>query len=343
MDVMEIDGSFGEGGGQILRSAVSLACIKGQPIQIRNIRNNRKSPGLRAQHLTMLKILAKVCDARVEGLQVGSTSVTFVPNLVRTMSLSEDVGTAGSISLILQALVPAVALSDKRLHLTVTGGTDVPWSPTLNYVRYVLSEAYARIGIIFSMNIRRRGYYPRGGGVVDLVIEPCARPTPIRLLKRDTKSARLVCSCTDMDGQISSSVDGARRVLEESGFAVQTEKTEEPAASTGASLLISSSDSDSICGADDLLDAKNKRSFGKKSVQAFLDSGLGVDLNLSDMLVTPLSVCDGTSVFTVKQISKHLETNLYITSKITGCKYGIGKIDGGYEVRIQGVSDPRIQ
>lgn len=336
MNAVEIDGSFGEGGGQILRSAASLACINQKPIHIKNIRHNRKVPGLRAQHLATLKILAKICDARTEGLQLGSTSIKFVPGNVQSRSLSEDIGTAGSISLILQALIPAVSLSGRSLDLTITGGTDVPWSPTSDYTKHVLSEAYARIGISFTMDVIRRGYYPKGGGKVHLIVEPCTKPRPIQLLKRTQKTARLVCSCTKMTSQLAESLERTRLALERGGFAVQTERTVGPAADPGASLLVFSHDTNSIFGADELLDSKNALSFGQSSAERFLGSCLGVDVNLADMLVTPLGVCDGTSIFTVSQISRHLETNLYITSKFTGCKYGVGKIDGGYEVRILG-------
>jgi RNA 3'-terminal phosphate cyclase (ATP) len=163
VEILKIDGSFGEGGGQILRSATTLSCITKIPIQIENIRSNRKVPGLREQHLTAIKLLAKICNAKVEGLQIGSTSLKFIPNETQNMQLQENVGTAGSIPLILQAVIPAVSLTKKKLTLSITGGTDVPWSPTANYTKHVLSEVYSRIGINFSMKIQKRGYYPKGG------------------------------------------------------------------------------------------------------------------------------------------------------------------------------------
>jgi len=336
MTPLEIDGSFGEGGGQILRSAVSLSCITGKPIRIRNIRSNRKVPGLQAQHLLTIKLLAKISGAKVEGLSHGSTSVTFAPQQMQDTSLTENVGTAGSIPLILQALLPAVALSGKKMDLKITGGTDVPWSPTSNYTKYVLGEAYSRIGIDFSMNVQRRGYYPRGGGQVQVTVNPCSNVKPVHLSKRTQKTAKIICSCTDLTEQISTSIDSTKETLQTNGFSVQAETRQEKASNAGGSLLVFSSDSSSITGADELLDIKNPAQFGSKSASAFLQCGFGVDTNLSDMLVMPLSLCRETSVITVKQISKHLETNLYITSKITDCKYGIGKVDGGYEVRIRG-------
>jgi RNA 3'-terminal phosphate cyclase (ATP) len=341
MEILKIDGSHGEGGGQILRSAVTLSSITRVPIQIENIRKNRKVPGLRAQHLTAVKLLAKICNAKVDGLQIGSNMIKFYPNQIQDISLHENVGTAGSISLILQVLIPAVALAKKKLELSITGGTDVPWSPTSNYTKYVLKEAFSRIGIDFSMEIQKSGYYPKGSGIVDVIIYPVKKLNPIFLTKRNTRDAKLFCLHSGISN-IESFVDNANNILKKNGFSVKSQINEKRAQNQGASLVIFSHDSTSINGADELLDFKNKDAFGKKCQNNFLGSNLGVDNNLSDMLVVPSSLINETSVFTVREISQHLQTNLYITSKITGCKYGIGKIDGGYEIRIQGNSNSCI-
>lgn len=334
MDPLKIDGSHGEGGGQILRTALTLSCVTKRPIQIENIRHNRKVPGLRPSHLSTINLLGKICNAQMGGASVGSTSVTFTPGEIQDTKLAENVGTAGSISLILQAIIPAVSLARKKLDLHITGGTDVPWSPTCNYTKHVLSEAYSRIGINYTMNIKKRGYYPKGGGQVDLAIQPCQKITSITLSKRTTKNAKILCSYSDVN--VSSNVDSMEKTLRQKGFSVESYITSEIALNSGASVLIWSSDPGSVTGSDDLFDPKNKSEFGKTATNSFIGCDLGVDANLSDMIILPLSMTKELSIFTVKEITKHLETNLYITSKITGCKYGVGKIDGGYEIRIQG-------
>lgn len=342
MEVLKIDGSHGESGGQILRSAITLSSITGIPIQIENIRKNRKVPGLRAQHLTAVKLLAKICNAKVEGLQIGSSTVAFHPNQMQDASLQENVGTAGSISLIMQVLIPAVALAKKKLELSIIGGTDVSWSPTSNYTNCVLREAYSRIGIDFSMDIQKRGYYPKGGGIVNVTAYPAKKLNPLSLTRKNTKDAKLLCTSSGVS-DIAPYVDSINDVLEKNGFSVESQINEQYAQDLGASLVVFSQDSTSINGADELLDFKNKDVFGIKCQNSFLESRLGVDNNLSDMLVVPLSLINETSVLTVREISEHLQTNLYVTSKITGCKYGVGKIDGGYEVRIRGNSESCIQ
>jgi RNA 3'-terminal phosphate cyclase (ATP) len=333
---LKIDGSHGEGGGQILRSALTLSAITQKPIQIENIRYNRKIPGLRPSHLSTIKILGKICNAKIDGLSVGSTSITFVPGQIQDTKLQENVGTAGSISLILQAIIP-VSLAGKKLELSISGGTDVPWSPTANYTKFVLAEAYSRIGIKFEMNIKKRGYYPRGGGQIDLTVLPCHKITSLHLSKRNSKSAKILCSFSDIDEtEITYSVDSAKSILEQKGFSIQSQITKENALNSGASFLVYDHDSNSINGVDELLDTKNKSQLGKTATTMFVENDFGIDTNLSDMLVTLLALSKDLSIFTVKEISKHLETNLYITSKITGCKYGIGKVNGGFEVRIIG-------
>ncbi len=336
MEALRIDGSHGEGGGQILRSALTLSAITQKPIKIENIRHNRKIPGLRPSHLSTIKILGKICNAKIDGLSVGSTSITFSPGQIQDIKLQENVGTAGSISLILQAIIPAVALAGKKLELSISGGTDVPWSPTSNYTKFVLGEAFLRLGIKFEMNIKKRGYYPKGGGQIDLTVFPCRKLIPIHLSKRTTKNVKILCSFSGLNqNEISNSIASAKDVLQKQGFSTQSQITEDRALNPGASFLMYSHDSDSINGADELFDPKEE--FGKNSTSAFVSSNFGADTNLSDMLVTPLALIREMSIFTVQQISTHLETNLYITSKITGCKYGVGKINSGYEIRITGL------
>jgi len=342
MRIQKIDGSFGEGGGQIIRSSVTLSSITNTPIQIDNIRKNRIKPGLRAQHLTSIKILSRICNASVEGLKIGSTSIRFIPQQVESHSFKEDIGTAGSISLLLQVLIPAVAIAKKNLKLSIIGGTDVKWSPTIDYTKYVLREAYSRIGINFSLNVKKRGYYPRGGGVVDIEVFPSKNILPINLLERKTNHAKLLCSCSNISKDlIINSIEKIEKELTKKGFSVTSDLKEETSIDKGSSMLVFSLDSSSIIGSDGLFDSKTGE-FPENISKDFLSNNLGVDNHLADMLVLPASLSKEMSVFRIHKITKHLETNLYITSKISGCKYGIGKLGSGYELRIVGDSDSSI-
>jgi len=342
MDFLKIDGSYGEGGGQIVRSAVTLSCITKTPILIENIRKNRRVSGLRPQHITAVKLLSKICNAEVQGLNAGSTAIKFSPKNLENNILSEDIGTAGSISLILQALIPAVSISKKSLELSIIGGTDVPWSPSSNYTKYVLSEAYSRMGINFSMEIIKRGYYPKGGGLVKVKISPSKKLKPISLTKRKTKSVKLFCSYSDLSSErIKSEVQQAENILKDVDFSIESEIKHEKALNKGGNMILYSLDSSSIIGCDGFTDTAAK--LAKSISKNFIRSNLGVDNHLSDMIVLPASLIDETSFYRIKEITKHLETNLFVASKITGCKYGIGKLDNGFEVRIKGNSNSIIQ
>ena len=341
MDFLKINGEFGEGGGQIIRTAITLSCITKRPIIIENIRKNRKISGLRPQHLTAIKILQKICDADVEGARIGSTSLKFVPGNVKSCNLIEDVGTAGSISLILQVLIPVAAICQKKLNLTIKGGTDALWSPTIDYTQYVLREAYSRMGIKFSVQLIKRGYYPKGGGEINLEVLPSTLKS-ILLYQRKTKNVKLLCSFSNLPNElIKKHVESIERKLTERKFVVQTQINEESAIDSGASLLIFSIDEESIIGIDSMFDKKTENF--NLDLESFTENNLGVDERLADMLVLPASLTNEMTIFRVNNISKHLETNLFVTSKITGCKYGIGKLSNGFEVRIEGVSNTSIK
>ena len=340
MDFLKINGGHGEGGGQIIRSAIALSCITKQPIHLENIRKNRKNEGLKAQHLTAIRILQKISKADVIGAKIGSTELKFIPGNVENLELIEDVKTAGSISLILQVLIPVVSISQKKLSLIIKGGTDVLWSPSMDYTQHVLKEAYSRMGIEFSVEIIKRGYYPKGNGEVKLEVYP-SKIKSLTLSKRETNNLKLKCTFSKISiDVIKEKIEMIKEKISKANFNVEIEIKEEEAIDSGASLLIYSIDKNSIIGIDGLFD--NKKQNFNLDFEKFNNS-LGVDESLADMLVVPASLGINKTVFQVKKITEHLETNLFVTSKITGCKYGIGKTSEGFEVIIQGVSNSSIK
>ena len=340
MDFLKINGGHGEGGGQIIRSAIALSCITKQPIHLENIRKNRKNEGLKAQHLTAIRILQKISKADVIGAKIGSTELKFIPGNVENLELIEDVKTAGSISLILQVLIPVVSISQKKLSLIIKGGTDVLWSPSMDYTQHVVKEAYSRMGIEFSVEIIKRGYYPKGNGEVKLEVYP-SKIKSLTLSKRETNNLKLKCTFSKISiDVIKEKIEMIKEKISKANFNVEIEIKEEEAIDSGASLLIYSIDKNSIIGIDGLFD--NKKQNFDLDFEKFNNS-LGVDESLADMLVVPASLGINKTIFEVKEITKHLETNLFVTSKITGCKYGIGKTSEGFEVIIQGVSNSSIK
>ncbi|MFB5620170.1 MAG: RNA 3'-terminal phosphate cyclase, partial [Nitrosopumilus sp.] len=296
--------------------------------------------GLKQQHLTAITLLQKIANAKVVGANLGSTELKFIPGSIEDLDLEADVGTAGSIPLILQVLIPVVAVSRKKLNLKIKGGTDVLWSPTIDYTQYVLREAYSRMGIKFSFELCKRGYYPKGGGKINLQINP-SNVNSIIFSKRKTNNIKLICSFSKLPREeIESKVNEIVKKLDVANFIVDVEIKSEKALDSGASLLIYSVDDNSIIGLDGLYN-KKKHNF-ELDLDKFIES-YSIDDNLADMIVVPASLGNGKTIFQVKEITKHLETNLFVTSKITGCKYGIGKISYGYEVIIEGISNSSIK
>lgn len=177
----EIDGSYGEGGGQLLRTSVALSAITGEPLQLRNIRAKRANPGLAPQHLTAVQAVAALCGAEVEGLAVKSTELIFWPEALRAGEFDFDIGTAGSITLVLQAALPVAIHCGGKVRMTITGGTDVHAAPSLDYFRHVLLPLLSGMGVRAKIDVSRRGYYPVGGGRVSVEVEPSASLSPLTL------------------------------------------------------------------------------------------------------------------------------------------------------------------
>ena len=169
MAILEIDGSLGEGGGQILRTALTLAAVLQKPVKIANIRAGRPQPGLKRQHLTAIRALAKITDAEVAGANEGSQIVEFAPEKIRSGTFTFDIGSAGATMLVFQAVLPVLLSAEKESRLKLIGGTHVPFAPTFDYVKRVFLPA---LGVRVEIEMKRAGYYPKGGGVVEALVEP---------------------------------------------------------------------------------------------------------------------------------------------------------------------------
>lgn len=325
MEYLEVDGSQGEGGGQILRTAVAFSAIKRTPVRVVKIRAGREVPGLKRQHLSTLRVLAEVFGGELRGAAEGSQEVTFVPGAPRVDVTSADMGTAASITLVLQAVIPAVALSGSRLRLRLVGGTDVPWSPTLDYLSRVAAVGYRAIGIALEVEASRRGYYPRGGGVVTASIAPCDGVTPLNLAARQqVKSVKVVSRCGGLSKSVAQrQAESAGAVLRTAGLRVESEVSAGESDSPGTSVLVSHVGADAILGSD-AIGARGKpaEAVGRGAADAFLATertGGCIDANLADMLLPLLSMARGESRVKIPTMTSHLESGLKLAELFTGC------------------------
>ncbi len=170
--MLTIDGSYGEGGGQIVRTALVLSLLTGRPIRVVNIRKGRKKPGLKTQHLFILRALRQITDSHIQGDRLGSLEIEFTPGPIRGGTVYVDFQTAGSIPLFLQTLLPVSLFADQPVHLRIRGGTDVPMSMTWDYFVHVLVPYFRPLVQRLEVRCRRRGYYPPGGGDVEIRVMP---------------------------------------------------------------------------------------------------------------------------------------------------------------------------
>lgn len=188
MSVISIDGSHGEGGGQILRTALSLSAVTGKPFAIENIRARRSKPGLMRQHLTAVKAAAAICGAKADGAEVGSTRLRFEPGSLKAGEYAFNIGSAGSTSLVLQTVLPPLALADGASRVTLQGGTHNTGAPPFEFLDRAFLPLIRRIGFNADVELRRFGFYPAGGGEVRVEIQA---PSTLEPLVIDERGAAL--------------------------------------------------------------------------------------------------------------------------------------------------------
>ncbi len=320
--VVEVDGSYGEGGGQILRTSAMLATIMGVEMRVSNIRIRRPSPGLKAQHIAAVRALVEITGGSADGLRIGSKDVEFRPGERMKRKVVLDVGTAGSITLILQALIPAVSLRGGESHMEITGGTDTKWSPSTTYLEKVALPAFELAGVKAKMEVIRRGYYPRGGGLVKVDISPAKPVDSYSYGCPERYGPRIVSVYSKLPRHVGErQASSAAMVLERAGLdVVGTEVLEEPSISPGTSVLVySAGDGPHFVGGDSIGErGVPAEKVGRRAARMFVAEVMRrscVDVHLSDMLIPLLATQHGRFEFCTSELTSHMETNAYVTRR----------------------------
>ncbi|MEB3765071.1 MAG: RNA 3'-terminal phosphate cyclase [Desulfurococcales archaeon] len=326
-----IDGSMGEGGGQILRTAIALSAVTGIPVKVVNIRAKRKNPGLRPQHLTAIKALVEVTSGRAKGLYVGSTSIEFYPGTIRGGNYFFDIGTAGSISLLLQAILPALAFAQEPVEATIRGGTDVKMAPTIDYMRMVFAPLLSLFGYNVDIELVRRGHYPRGGGIVKLRIRnPPKTLKPVDLTTRGTlKSIEGLSHCVKLPQHVAERQARSARAYIKSRLGIEPviklefyEKGKDPHLGPGSGIALWAIFDRSIMGADALGEkGKPAEKVGEEAASKLVDdilTGASVDRFASDMLPVYMALASGTSYYSGARLTSHAETVFRLLELILG-------------------------
>lgn len=326
MDLIEIDGSYGEGGGQILRSAIAASAITGRGVQIRNIRQNRPRPGLGIQHIKSIELAARMTGARVEGLAPGSSTITFLPGQICGGTYSLDLGSAGSISLVLQSVVPIATFAPSEVTVHVTGGTDVRWSPTIDYFQNVTLPALRLFGFKGDLRLESRGYYPLGGGMVTAKIRP-SRLHGIRADVPMPPSVRGISSCSRLPPHVAKrQAESAQRYLEGMGIEVAgIELDVRRDRSIGSSITLFSGYLGGSALGERGIPAEKVGAEAASIIANEIESGAAVDPFLCDQLITLMALSEGPSVITTGSITSHAVTNMWIMEKMTGRLFTVEK------------------
>jgi RNA 3'-terminal phosphate cyclase (ATP) len=341
--VLEIDGSQKSGSGTILRLSVALAAILEEPLHIFNIRMKRPQPGLRPQHLEAVMTAARLCSAEVRGATLGSSEVWFTPGEIQGGRITSEIGTAGSIPMLLLTVLPMCAYAKQHVSLRVTrGGTDVRNAPTINYLKHILLPVLYRMGLKATLTIRKYGYYPKGMGEILLEVDPCRDLSVIRLDRfGELKQLKGVSVCTFLaDRKVAErQAKAAMERLGQWGLEPDIEIVNDMSnpLQKGSSLVLwAETDTGSLIGGDAIGElGKPSEKVGSEAADNLikeLDARATADSHLADILVPYVALAQGSSAYCCRLVTEHLDTNMWLAEKILGTKFRVAKVGNLYRV-----------
>jgi len=331
LKMIEINGSYGEGGGALLRVSTALSSLTGKAFTIKDIRSNRPKPGLMPQHLNAASTLGKISNAQVEGLELGSTQMTFTPGQLTGGKMKVDVQTAGSVTLILQALMIPSIFTDPGVEIEIKGGTDVRWAPPVDYMEQVTLPLLQAMGISVDLELIQRGYYPRGGGVLKACIGPVKKLKPLKLHELEVDVINGISYSSKLPHHVSSrQARAAEETIRNAGYEAQIEiKTDDIALSPGSGLVLWSEVKGGKVprvGASSLgKPGKSAEIVGREAaheILSFISRGAALDQYMGDQIIPYLALAGSSSVRT-SHLTQHTLTNIYVTEKFTGKKFHV--------------------
>ncbi len=341
--MFEIDGSQKSGSGTILRLAVALAVATNEPLHIFNIRQNRPQRGLKPQHLEAVLTAARLCNAEVKGAALGSEEIWFNPHKVKGGNIEAQIGTAGSIPILLMATLPICVFAKNTVRLHVTkGGTDVSHSPTINYLRNVFLPELKQMGLEASITVQKYGYYPKGMGEATMTVKPPDAIKPIKLNNYSKlKTVKGVSVCTFLgDRKVAErQAKTAFTYLREKGYApdIQVINDRSNPFQRGSSITLwVETDTGAILGADAIGELKKtSEAVGRKAAEKLsveLSAKSTADVHLADMLIPYMALAEGSSSLFTRKISEHLETNVWLAEKMLKVQFNIKKVNNLFRI-----------
>lgn len=314
--MITIDGSFGEGGGQILRSSLALSLLTTQPFRIKNIRARRNKPGLMRQHLTAVNAATEISNAQVEGAELHSTELTFCPGVVRAGNYHFAVGTAGSATLVLQTVLPALLTASDRSTLVLEGGTHNPYAPPFDFLAKAYLPWVNQMGPRVEAQLEKPGFYPAGGGRFKVMIQPTATLSPFQLVERgELQGQSAQATVANLSPQIAErELKVVQKKLNWPDSALEAIEVKN-ALGPGNVLLVElkfSSHTEIFSGFGDIrLSAETVASKVVGKIKKYLKSSAPVGEYLADQLVLLLAIAQG-GAFRATHLSHHTLTNIEV-------------------------------
>ncbi len=331
-NMIEIDGSYGEGGGAILRITTALSALTSQPVHITNIRSGRPKPGLMPQHLNAVKVVAMLTNATVQGLELGSTELFFNPGAMSGGDFNLDIGTAGSITLILQAFMIPAAFADGPSTIKVTGGTDVRWSPSIDYLEHVSLPILKLMGYSVKMNLIQRGHYPLGGGIIKLQIDPVKRLKPVKLMDLQFDTIMGVSHSVKLPEHVAiRQARSAEKILEKAGYKTEIEiQQSNNARDPGSGIFLWTNGKTPVSGGSIGKPGKKAEIVGTLAAEEILDqikNGSAIDKYMGDQIIPYMAIA-GNSTVKISELTEHTLTNIHITEFFIDKKFEVDGILG---------------
>ncbi|MGQ9597023.1 MAG: RNA 3'-terminal phosphate cyclase [Thermoproteota archaeon] len=354
---LEIDGSMGEGGGQVLRTAVALSALLKKPIRVFNIRAKRSKPGLRPQHLAAVKTVALLTGARVEGLEIDSMKIAFTPGNLNLSNMSLDVGTAGSVPLVLQALMPILAFSPSEVNLLIKGGTNNLRAPPIDYISGVLTKVLEKMGYKIWISVERRGFYPRGGGIVRFRAMPVEYLKPFNIvnfpglksIKIFVYSARLPRHVIERIAHSASSEIKRKLGMEpEVEYEFMTGEETNAPIDPGCGVVIFGTLENNVVFASSALGEKGKPSerVGLEAASEFIrqvEFRAPADRNLADQLVVYAALAKGVSALRTHEMTLHTLTTIHLVESFLPINFEVeGKLGSPGGFKVEGIGFERL-
>lgn len=326
--MLTIDGAIGY--GQVLRTALALSSLTLKPIKIINIRKQRQKPGLQPQHLTGVKTIGEFCNAEIRGAKLHSTEIEFIPKQHAINDKTIDIGTAGSIPLLLQTLTPLLLFSNNSVVLEIKGGTAGLGSPTIEYVKYITFPSIAGLGLHLSeVQIIKQGLYPKGQGVVKVKFDPVKKLNAINLIERDdVENIHGISIVGSLPQDVAERQKwGAIKLLDEHGFDSHMQTSLEKTASPGTSITLIAHCKKTILGADAIgkLGVRAEE-IGKQCAEeliASIKSNAALDKWMADHILIFLALAHGKSKVTVEKITEHCQTNMRVIEQMLDVKFEV--------------------